>query len=105
VKYETMDEDDHIRVAFEGEIDLESSEEVRRVLVGAVTRSELTVVDLSAVTAIDSSGVAGLLDGHLTAQKRGNKLALSTPSAPVSRVLNLAQLDTVFSFVEPSAEP
>jgi len=67
VKYEIMDEDDHIRVAFEGEIDLESSEEVRRVLVGAVTRSELTVVDLSAVTAIDSSGVAGLpgrpLDG------------------------------------------
>ena len=69
-----------------------------------MTRSELTVVDLSAVTAIDSSGVAGLLDGHLTAQKRGNKLALSTPSPPVSRVLNLAQLDTVFTFIEPSDE-
>jgi len=99
-----MDKRDRIRVTFEGEIDLESSEDVRRILVDAVSRSELTIVDLSAVTAIDSSGVAGLLDGHLTAQKRGNKLALSTPSAPVSRVLNLAQLDTVFSFIESSSE-
>jgi anti-anti-sigma factor len=55
------------------------------------------VVDLSAVEAIDSAGLRALVRGHTTAQRMGGTLRLAAVRPAVSRVLALANLDTVFS--------
>jgi anti-anti-sigma factor len=54
------------------------------------------VVDLSAVTAIDSAGVRALVRGHTTAQRVGGSLRLASPSPQVAKVLEVAHLAAVF---------
>lgn len=56
----------------------------------------LIVVDMGGVNAIDSSGIASLLEGHQLARKRGCRLALAACGDSVTRVLGLAKLDNVF---------
>ena len=80
-------------VHFHGEIDLSCSDKVRSVLLDCVQTHALTVVDLSAVRVIDSSGLASLLDSQKTARRRGHGFELAMPSAQVTRVLELAQLN------------
>ena len=89
--------DDCAFISLSGEIDLASSDQVRTLLMDIVIKMPLTIVDLSAVEAIDSSGVANLLDGAQTAKKRGHKFELASPSPKVMRVLELAQLDRYFT--------
>ncbi|MFI5972627.1 STAS domain-containing protein [Streptomyces sp. NPDC051452] len=51
-----------------------------------------TVVDLSGVTFIDSSGINALITAHRTAE---GGLSLARPTASVLRVIELVGLDTV----------
>jgi len=83
-------------VALRGEIDLEFSSSMRKVLLDSIAKGRGVVVDLSAVSMIDSSGVASLLEAFQTARKRGKKLILAATPVSVSRVLKLARLDAVF---------
>jgi anti-sigma B factor antagonist len=84
-----------IRVA--GEVDLYSSPELRKAILKSVPSSEGEVgIDLSAVTYIDSSGVATLVEGLRSARKSGAGFALVSPSTAVLQVLELARLDSVF---------
>jgi anti-sigma B factor antagonist len=82
-------------VALEGEIDLESSPELRDALLERV-RAGPVLVDLSAVAYIDSSGIASLIEALQAARTRGTHFGLSSPSEPALRVLRLARLETVF---------
>ncbi len=91
-------------IALKGEIDLEYSSSLRKVLLDAVGASRAIAVDLSAVTMIDSSGVASLLEAYQTARKRGKKLVLAAAPAAVLRVLKLARLDTVFQMAATLAD-
>jgi anti-sigma B factor antagonist len=84
-------------VEFRGEIDLEYSPAVRKVLLEAVGRGRDMVVDLSNVTLIDSSGVASFLEAAQAARHKGVSFALAAVTDPVMRVLKLARLDTVFT--------
>lgn len=84
-------------VHLHGEIDLSCSDTVRKILLEIVGKQPLTVVELSGVSVIDSSGITSLLDGNQTAKKLGHKFELAMPSAQVSRVLGLAQLDRFFT--------
>jgi anti-sigma B factor antagonist len=56
-------------------------------------------VDLSAVSYIDSSGIAALVEGFQTARTRGGRFALVAVSDAVRAVLELARLDRVFLIV------
>jgi anti-sigma B factor antagonist len=84
-----------IRVA--GEVDLYSSPELRKAILKSVPSGAGEIgIDLSAVTYIDSSGVATLVEGLRSAREKGAGFVLVTPSAAVLQVLELARLDSVF---------
>lgn len=79
-----------------GEVDLSWSQQVRRDVLDALASSPALAVELSAVSYIDSSGIAALVEGFQQARARGQRFALVAPSASVTSVLELARLDRVF---------
>ena len=84
-------------VELDGEIDLERAPQVRRLLLDCVARGRDVLVDLSAVSYIDSSGIASLVEALQTAGKGGTGLALVAVSKEAMRVFELARLDKVFA--------
>ena len=84
-------------VALQGEIDLYSSPRGRELILGCLEEGKPTLVDLSAVSYIDSSGVASLVEGLQKARENGLAFALIGVSETALKVLQLARLDTVFS--------
>lgn len=57
--------------------------------------SPLTVLDLSGVPYMDSSGLGAILNGYVSAQKNGRKLVLAGVSDRVRALLQLTKVDTV----------
>ncbi len=84
-------------VSLTGEIDLDRAPEARRLLLDCVKRSKDVLVDLSAVTYIDSSGIASLVEALQWAKRRGTDLCLIAVSPQALRVFELARLDKVFA--------
>lgn len=91
------EQDGRIVIALSGEIDLENAPQVRRTLLDGLKKKRDMLVDLAAVTYIDSSGIASLIEGLQTARKQKNELALVAVSQKARRVLELARLDKVFT--------
>jgi len=58
------------------------------------------LVDLSAVTYIDSSGIASLVESFQKARKAGGHFALVAVSGSVLSVLQLSRLDKVFTMYD-----
>ena len=79
-----------------GEVDLEHSPQIRKVLLGAVQNGCYVLVDMAEVNYIDSSGIACLIEALQEARKKGANLALIAVNPQALRVLELARLDTVF---------
>jgi len=100
MRHSVTQDDDITVVALTGDIDLEFSSSMRKVLLDSIAKGRAVAVDLSAVSMIDSSGVASLLEAFQSARKRGKKLVLAAPPDTVMRVLKLARLDTVFQIVD-----
>ncbi|MBO6946528.1 MAG: STAS domain-containing protein [Rhodospirillales bacterium] len=86
-----------IVIAFSGDIDLQTSPDARKALLGLVGKGQPILVDLSGVGYIDSSGVASLVECLQSVKKSGQKLALVSVSEGALRVLQLARLDKVFT--------
>lgn len=87
----------------QGEVDLSWSQQIRRHVLDALVASPGLAVELSAVSYIDSSGIAALVEGFQQARAKGARFALVAPSASVTSVLELARLDRVFP-IYPSVE-
>lgn len=83
-------------VRLSGDVDLSRSPEARRTILACLAQGHHTLVDLSTVSYIDSSGVATLVEGFQTARKRALRFGLIGVSAAALRVLELARLDKVF---------
>lgn len=83
-------------ISFSGDIDLQTSPDARKALLGLVGKGRPILVDLAGVGYIDSSGVASLVECLQSAKKSGQKLALVSVSDGALRVLQLARLDRVF---------
>lgn len=79
-----------------GEVDLSCSPEARKQILSCLAARKNLLVDLSAITYIDSSGVASLVEGYQTAKKQNLKFGLIGVSAAAMNVLQLARLDKVF---------
>ncbi|WP_265558973.1 STAS domain-containing protein [Streptomyces hygroscopicus] len=90
---------DGIRViTLRGEIDHDTAGGLRQALLpgdGAVPQR--TVIDLSAVTFMDSSGINTLITAHRAAQGDLGWLRLVGPTEPVRRVMQIVGLDTVIA--------
>ncbi|CAA7615843.1 STAS domain-containing protein [Magnetospirillum sp. SS-4] len=100
---ETRDSDGIILVSLSGEVDLSHSAGLRKRLMELMFERRDVVVDLSAVTYVDSSGIAGLVEAYQMARKNNTRFVLAALSDPVRRVLQLARLDRVFTITD-SAE-
>ncbi|GAB6042068.1 STAS domain-containing protein [Endothiovibrio diazotrophicus] len=84
------------RIALGGDVDLASSPKARKAILAALSAGRGLLVDLSAVTYIDSSGVATLVEGFQRAREQGLPFALVGVSESARRVLQLAHLDRIF---------
>ena len=84
-------------VALTGDVDLQTSPAVRQKLLECLEKSKRVVADLGAVSYIDSSGVASLVEAFQVSRKKGATFALASVSPAAMRVLSLARLDKVFT--------
>ncbi len=100
MNHEIREESGAVIVALEGDVDLQSSPDARKVLLECVGRKKPVLVDLSGVGYIDSSGVASLVESLQTARKFGSNLILVAVSEGALRVLQLARLDKVFTICD-----
>jgi anti-sigma B factor antagonist len=81
----------------EGEIDLQASPRVESSLASIIAkRPEHVVVDLSAVTFIDSSGLAVLINAVQDIKEYGGKLTLAGINNNVRSIFEMARLDQFF---------
>ncbi len=100
MNHEIREESGAVIVALEGDVDLQSSPDARKVLLECVGRKKPVLVDLSGVGYIDSSGVASLVESLQIARKSGSNLILVAVSEGALRVLQLARLDKVFTICD-----
>ena|SRR4249920_2255535 len=93
-----------VLIRLSGEVDLSWSQQVRHAVLAALEKNPAVGVELSAVSYIDSSGIAALVEGFQSARARGSRFALVAVSDAVRAVLELARLDRVFLIVaDPAA--
>lgn len=79
-----------------GDVDLSCSPDARKSILASLAQGQHTLVDLSEVSYIDSSGVASLVEGFQTARKHALRFGLLGVSDAAMSVLELARLDKVF---------
>ncbi|MEE2982834.1 MAG: STAS domain-containing protein [Pseudomonadota bacterium] len=94
--YQVKTESGYDVVLLNGDVDLSCSPEARKAILSCLRDSHHTLVDLSAVSYIDSSGVASLVEGFQTAKKNSLRFGLIGVSDAAMSVLELARLDKVF---------
>lgn len=85
---------ERLTLAMSGEIDMATAPILRSSLEKAASESEpRVVVDLAAVTFMDSSGLGVLATAHQSLEEAGRRLILRGPQGTVRRVLNVSGLD------------
>lgn len=85
-------------VALEGEIDLHRSPEVKQTLEPLIAKKVPRILlDFSAVTYIDSSGLAAMIETLQRIQSYGGKFAMFGLRDSVRSVFQIARLDQIFS--------
>ncbi len=85
-------------LALRGEIDFTTGTEVQRALLGPDGEAAArTVVELSQVTFMDSSGINALIGAHQAATALQGWVRLAAPSPSIRRVLQIVGLDTVIT--------
>jgi anti-sigma B factor antagonist len=94
--YQVTHEYGYSIVRLTGDVDLSCSPEVRRLLLEQLGAASPTLVDMSAVTYIDSSGIASLVEAYQAARKKHLEFGLVAVSDAARSVLELARLDKVF---------
>lgn len=82
-------------LSFEGEI-INGQTRILRKAVDAMSPSRALILDLSRVSKIDAHGLGVMLELRQQAQSRGLEFELMNVSKPVSRVLEVSHLDSVF---------
>lgn len=100
MQHETREHGEHTVVGLSGQIDLQSSSQVREVLLEVVATGRGVFVDLAQVEYIDSSRVAALVESFQKARSSGQDYVLVSVSESARRVLELARLDRVFTIAD-----
>ncbi|MFF1519895.1 STAS domain-containing protein [Streptomyces sp. NPDC058305] len=83
-------------VSLSGELDADSAEELRRAVRPDQAGPSWTVLDLSAVTFMDSSAVNVLVAARRDVTAGGGWIRLAAPTDAVLRVIEIVGLDTIF---------
>jgi anti-sigma B factor antagonist len=84
-----------------GEVDLLNSPSLReKILSSLKTQKNPLLIDMSAVSYIDSSGIASLVEGFQTAKTANLPYGLLSISSTALQVLTLTRLDKIFSLYD-----
>ncbi|HSI13519.1 MAG TPA: STAS domain-containing protein [Chthoniobacter sp.] len=84
-------------LALEGEIDLHRSPQVKESLEPLIAQKMPRIlVDFSAVTYVDSSGLATMIETLQRIQSYGGKFAMFGLRASVKSIFEIARLDQIF---------
>lgn len=94
---DTREENGVIIFELDGEVDLETSPQLRQALLEKVNEGKAVVVGMADVAYIDSSGIASLVEAYQTGRRGSTGFALAAISDSALRVLQLARLDKVFT--------
>lgn len=97
MNYTIQTESNYTLVSFSGDIDLSNSPASRKVLLDSVRQSSQVLVNLQAVSYIDSSGIATLVEALQESRKKQQSFSLIATSEAALRVLELSRLDKVFN--------
>lgn len=97
--------DQVVEITAIGEIDLNSSPQLRKEIVQGVKSGHKVTINLSSVTYMDSSGVATLVEGLQSSSAKKQSFTLLSPSDAVMKVLKLAKLETIFDIQQTKDEP
>ncbi len=87
-------------IAVSGDVDMESSPALRAEIQRVLKSATCVKLDLKAVSYLDSSGVAVLIQGLKWAQKVDVEYRLLDPSSQAKAVIELAQLQQLFTIDE-----
>lgn len=87
-----------LTVAIAGRSTVDTSPDLRSVLLGLLRRVTVPVVviELSALSYLDMSGIATLLEALKAARERSVKLCLAGMGGQVRALAEIAQLDTIY---------
>jgi anti-sigma B factor antagonist len=97
----TSPDDDTYTVSLTGEIDMDRKPELRNIVMGyRRSTAANALVDLSAVTFMDSAGIATIVSLHKTATSRGGRVYLLQPPDILTRVLHLTGLLPLFQILD-----
>lgn len=101
VKHETKGDAPTVVVAAVGEIDAANNQHLEDVLTSLAHGDADVVVDLGAVTFIDSSGLRSLLTGQRSARAAGRGFRIADASDAVRRVLEITGVADVLGSPQP----
>ena len=87
-----------LTVVIAGRATVDTSPDLRSVLFGLLRRgaTPVVVIDFSAVSYLDMSGIATLLEALKAARERSVKLRLTGIGGQVRTLAEVAQLDTIY---------
>ncbi len=97
MSYRVEETNGYLVVYLDGDVDLNCAQNARKVILDSLKQQSNLLVDLSAVSYIDSSGIASLVEGYQVSRANKLKFALVGVSENAMNVLKLARLDQVFS--------
>ena len=99
------DENGFLRVAVSGEVDVATAPALRDHLFGAIDRGDGgVVVDLLAVTFIDSTALGVLIGAQERCKERGVDLRIVLKEARIIKIFEITGLTDLFSIVPTIAE-
>jgi anti-sigma B factor antagonist len=87
--------EDAATVVVVGEVDLNTSEELKQTLVGLAEEYDVVSADLSGLEFIDSTGLSALLAAHKTLSRKGGRLELRRPPRMLVKMVDVVGLDDV----------
>jgi anti-sigma B factor antagonist len=99
----TRIERDTVIVDVTGQIDLGTSPVLRKTLLDSLNLTKRLAINLTAVTYIDSSGIASMLEALREASRTESRIILFGLNGSVLQVLQLTRLTGVFEIRETEA--
>ena len=105
LEFETREQADRAHVALKGELDLSTAEKVERELQRVEkTGTKLVVLDLSALTFLDSTGLRLIVGADQRARQSDRRLAVVRGPATVQRVFTITKLDERLEMVDSASQ-
>ena len=99
------DDDGHCTLTLRGELDVNTSAELREHIIGVLDAgTQHLVVDLAALEFIDSTGLGVLVGAQKRLAQRGGTMTLRSPRPAAMKVFATTGLDQVFDVEVPGSD-